>query len=84
MTQFTSILSSLGGVAAAIAEKIIPGASAIEDLVKGAASVSAAFNSIKTANGGYAPADAQAQHDALMQKVNAHADGTLGRLEGGG
>jgi hypothetical protein len=83
MSQFNSILSSLGSVAVSLAEKIIPGAGAIGDLINGAKSLSSAFTSIKTANGGTAPADAQEAHDALMAKVNAHADGTLGRLEGG-
>jgi hypothetical protein len=42
-----------------------------------------AYKTVKEANGGTAPADAEAAHDELFEKVKAHADSTLGRLEGG-
>jgi hypothetical protein len=82
MSMFDSILSSLGGVAGQLASKIIPGAQALPSLVKAGEALIGAFKSIKSLNGGTAPPDAEAQHDALFDKVKAHADSTLGRLEG--
>jgi hypothetical protein len=81
--NLTSVLSSLGSLAGSIATSIIPGAGAIEDLVKAGKAVSDAYSNVKVLNGGTAPADADASHAALMEKMNAHANGTLGRLEGG-
>ena len=81
MADLGSILSSLGGVAGNLAGLIVPGA---DKLVEAAKSLNDAYNHVKEANGGTAPADAEAAHKALMAKVNAHADSTLGRLEGGG
>lgn len=83
MGILNTILGSLGEQAKLLAGHIIPGAGAIEDLVKAGKAVSDAFIVVKSANGGTAPADAEASHDALFEKVKAHADGTLSRLDGG-
>jgi hypothetical protein len=77
--DLNAILSSLGSVAKRVAENIVPGAG---NLVKAGEAVLHAIDSVKTINGGHAPADAEAAHDALFAKVKAHADSTLGRLEG--
>lgn len=80
--NLSSVLSSLGGTMKMLLPALIPGASALPALIDGAKALSEAFKSVKSANGGTAPADAEASHTALMAKMNAHADGTLGRLEG--
>lgn len=80
MTIFNGILEQLGTIAAKLAPQIIPGAG---PLIEAGKAISAAFTSIKSLNGGTAPPGAEAQHDALFAKVKAHAEGTLGRLEGG-
>lgn len=77
--DLNSILSGLGSLAKQIAPAIVPGAG---PLIKAGEAVLAAFSSVKTINGGHAPPDAEAAHDALFEKVKAHAEGTLGRLEG--
>jgi hypothetical protein len=82
MTILTGALGLLGSAAADIASKIIPGASALPDLVKAGEAVVAAFNTVKQHNGNYAQDDAQQKVDDLLEKVNTHADSTLGRLEG--
>jgi len=82
--NLSSVLSSLGGTMKMLLPAIVPGASALPAIIKGAQALSDAFKSVKSANGGTAPADAAAAHDALMAKVNEHADETLGRLEGDG
>jgi hypothetical protein len=73
------ILRGLGGLAAKLAPSIIPGAG---PAIAAARAIGNAFETVKAANGGQAPADAEAQHDALLARVKAHADSTLGRLEG--
>lgn len=83
MTILTTVLSSLGGTAKLLAGALIPGAGNIDELVKAGESIIAAFNTTKEANGGTAPADAEESHKLLLSKVQAHAEGTLGRLEGG-
>lgn len=78
--DLNAILSGLGSLAARIAPAVIPGAG---PAIKAAQALSAAFLSVKEANGGTAPADAEAQHDALFARVKAHAESTFDRLEGG-
>lgn len=80
MSMFDSILSSLGTAAKALATHIVPGSS---NLIEAGKSLTAAYQTVKAQNGGTAPATAEADHDALLAKVRAHADRTLGRLEGG-
>ena len=77
--NLNSILSSLGSLATTIAPAIVPGAGAA---IKAGQAILQAFNTVKEANGGTAPADAEAAHAALYEKVMAHADATLGRAEG--
>ncbi len=77
--DLNKILTDLGGIAGQLAGAV----TGVGPLMEGAKSVAAAFASIKSANNGQAPADAEAQHDALLAKVNEHADSTLGTLEGG-
>jgi hypothetical protein len=79
MSALSGVLSALGNAAAQLAEKIIPGGGA---LAGAAHSIAAAFETVKAQNGGVAPPEAQAQHDALFEKVKAHAESTLSRLEG--
>lgn len=80
MSGLNGILSLLGNAAKTLAPLIVPGAG---PLLAAAESLTSAFTGIKAANGGQAPADAEAAHDALFARVKAHAEGTLGRLEGG-
>lgn len=80
MSALNGILTMLGNAAKALLPNIIPGSGA---LIAGAEALSTAFTSIKAANGGTAPADADAAHSALYDKVKAHADSTFSRLEGG-
>lgn len=84
MSALNNVLLSLGSAAKILTAQIIPGAGNLGNLVKAGEALGAAFKTIKDANGGTAPADAEASHDALFEKVKAHADGTLSRLEGGG
>jgi hypothetical protein len=79
MSGLNGILSMLGNAAKTLAPMIVPGAG---PLLSAAEALSNAFKSVKNANGGQAPADAEAAHDALFAKVKAHADSTLSRLEG--
>lgn len=79
MSDFNSILSLVGSAAKQLLPLVVPGAGAA---IAGAESLANAFESLKAANHGQAPADAEAAHDALFEKVKAHADSTLGRLEG--
>lgn len=81
MSGYNGILSKIGAAASALAGDIMPGAA---PLIEAGKSLVAAFENVKAANGGTAPGDAQAAHEALFAKVQAHADSTLGRLEGGG
>lgn len=80
MSILTTMLSQLGNLAQTLAPQILPGS---ENLIKAGESLSNAFKAIKAENGGQAPADAEAAHNALFQRVKAHADSTLSRLEGG-
>jgi hypothetical protein len=79
MTIFNGILSQLGSIATSLVPQIVPGA---DKLIEAGKAISAAFTNIKGLNGGTAPPDAEEAHDALLAKVRAHADSTLGRLEG--
>lgn len=79
MSQLNSILTSLGGIASTVASAIVPGS---DKLIEAGKKILDAFDSVKAINGGEAPADAEAGHDALFEKVMAHADSTLGKLEG--
>jgi len=80
--NYNSMLSTLGSLSSSIASAIIPGAAALPSLLKAGKAAVEAFQSLKEANGGTAPADAEASHQALVTKVNAHADATFGRAEG--
>jgi hypothetical protein len=80
MSGLNGILDLLGNAAKQILPLIVPGSGA---LIQGAEAISNAFESIKAQNGGQAPADAEAAHDALFARVKAHADSTLNRLENG-
>lgn len=75
-----NILKDLGGLAKRLAPSIVPGAGA---LIEAAEALNRAYDTVKGLNGGQAPADAEAAHDALVEKVSAHAEGTLGRAERG-
>lgn len=79
MTIFNGILSQLGSIALSLAPQIVPGA---DKLIAAGKAISDAFLNVKALNGGTAPADAEASHDALFAKVKAHAASTLGRLDG--
>ena len=86
---FDGLLGMLGNAAAALNPQlgniVKTGTAAIanrDKLLKAGESISAAFQSIKAANGGTAPADAEAKHDALFAKVKAHASSTFDRAEG--
>lgn len=80
MSALNNILTMLGSAAKTLLPEIIPGSGA---LIAGAEALSTAFTSIKAANGGTAPAAADAAHSALYAKVSQHADSTFSRLEGG-
>jgi hypothetical protein len=81
--NFNSILSALGSVSGQLASAIVPGVANAEKLFEAGKSAIEAFKHLKDANGGTAPADAEASHRALVDKVNAHAESTFGRAEGG-
>jgi hypothetical protein len=78
--MFNGLLGTLGAAAAEMAKRFIPGSG---PAIEAAKAIGAAFENVKQLNGGTAPPAAQADHDALFAKVKAHADRTLGRLEGG-
>jgi hypothetical protein len=77
--NLSGVLSALGHAAEQLVPQLVPGAAPLLGL---AHSISAAFETAKAANGGTAPAEAQASSDALLRRVQAHAESTLGRLEG--
>ena len=79
MSILNSLLSQLGSAAKNLAPQIVPGS---DKLIAAGEALMKAFTTVKTINGGTAPPDAEAGHDALFEKVKAHADSTLGRLEG--
>lgn len=82
---FDALLSQLGNVAKGLVSNlpVVGGVvKAAPALIEAGKAASRAFQSLKQANGGQAPADAEAAHDALFNRVKAHADKTLGRLEG--
>lgn len=79
MANFDAILKMVGQAAETLAPLVPGGGPALA----AAKALTDAFGALKQANGGTAPADAEAAHDALFAKVMAHADRTLGRLEGG-
>lgn len=76
--MFDNILSSLGSLSS-MAAGLIPGAGPAIQVGK---ALIDAFKTVKEANGGTAPASAETAHQALVAKVNAHADETFGRLDG--
>lgn len=80
MGMFDGVLSMLGQAAAAMAPNVVSGAT---NIIKAGKALSDAFKSVKTANGGSAPVDAEAQHDALFNRVMEHADKTFDRAERG-
>jgi hypothetical protein len=80
MAMFNGLLSTLGQAAAEMAARFLPGSG---PAIEAAKALGSAFENVKQLNGGSAPPDAQAGHDALLTKVKAHAERTLGRLEGG-
>lgn len=80
MSDLDTTLSLLGRAAKLIAPMIVPGSGA---LIAVAESLGAAYKGLRAENGGQAPADAEAAHDALFARVKAHAESTLSRLEGG-
>jgi hypothetical protein len=80
MSGLNGVLSLLGDAAKELLPLVVPGSGAV---IAGAGALTDAYNSLKSANGGQAPADAEASHDALFAKVEAHADSTFGRMEGG-
>lgn len=82
--NFNSLLSQLGSVSATLAGLIVPGAAALPALINAGKSAVEAFQHLKTANNDEAPADAEANHRLLVDKVNQHAEATFGRAEGGG
>lgn len=79
--NFNQILSTIGNLAKQVLPAVVPGAG---PALAGAKALSEAFQSFKTANGGTAPADAEVAHDALFERVKAHAESTFDRLEGNG
>jgi len=78
MQNLDMILSLVGRAASTLAPLVPGGGPALA----AAKALSEAFGSLKQANGGSAPPEAEAAHDALFKRVMAHADKTLGRLEG--
>ena len=81
--NLNGILSSLGSLSSSIAGLIVPGADNLPKLIEAGKSAIDAFKHLKDANGGEAPESAEASHQALVEKVNAHAEATFGRAEGG-
>jgi hypothetical protein len=86
---FDSILSILGTAAAGLNPQlgavVKAGTAAFQNrdkLIAAGKSLTAAFSDLKAANGGTAPADAEAKHDALVASVTAHAGRTFDRAEG--
>lgn len=77
--NFNNVLSLIGAAAKQLLPAIVPGSGA---LINGAEALSQAFRTIKAENGGTAPSDAEAAHDALFERVKAHAQSTLDRLDG--
>ncbi len=80
MSGLNGILTFIGNAAKELLPQIIPGSGA---LIAGAEALSTAFTSLKAANGGTAPAEADAAHSALYDRVKAHSDSTFNRLENG-
>lgn len=79
MSMFDGLLTTLGAAAKQLATHIVPGA---DNLLAAGKALTEAFQGVKAQNGGKAPAQAEADHAALFDRVKAHADRTLGRLEG--
>lgn len=78
--DLTNVLKDLGGIAKRLAPSIVPGAG---PLIAAGKALTEAYTTIKGANNGEAPADAEAAHDALLAKVNEHANSTFDRAERG-
>lgn len=79
MVSTSEILKNLADVARQVAPIVVPGAA---NAIAAAEALASAYNALKAHNGGQAPAEAEAASRALFEKVKAHADSTLGRLEG--
>lgn len=77
--SLNSILNLLGQAATQLAPQIVPGAGPLIALGQ---TIVKAIDDGKAANGGSLPPAAASGHSALFDKVKAHADGTLSRLEG--
>lgn len=80
MADLGPILSMLGNAAKQLAPMVVPGAG---PAIAAAEALGRAFTTIKQENGGKAPAEAEAASRALFDRVKAHADSTLSRLERG-
>ena len=80
MADTKQLFSLLTQAATTLAPMIVPGAGPLIGVAK---SLGEAFSGLKQANGGQAPIGAERAHSALYEKVKAHADDTLGRLESG-
>lgn len=84
MSDLKSALSQLGSVSSVIAGMIIPGAQGLPLLIEAGKNAVDAFKNLSKLNDGDPPADAEAAHRELVEKVNAHASGTFDRAEGRG
>lgn len=80
MGNFTDMLKGLAGVAAKLAPQIIPGAG---PLISAGKAIADAIGSLNEAHTGPPVPEADAAAADLMAKVNAHAQSTFGRAEGG-
>jgi flavin-dependent dehydrogenase len=78
--MFDGLLSLIGQAAQVLAPQVVQGAGTA---IKAGKALSDAFKAAKSLNGGTAPADAEAQHNALFDRVMAHADATFDRAERG-
>jgi hypothetical protein len=74
--DLNKILTELGSLAGGVATA----ATGAGPLIAAGQAIIRAFEDVKQLNGGTAPADAEANHQALVAKVNQHADQTLGGL----
>jgi len=80
--NFNGLLSSLASWSSSLATLLVPGAANLPKLVAAGKAAIEAFQHLKEANGGTAPPDAEASHQALVQKVNEHANATFDHAEG--
>lgn len=78
MSAFGSLFSLITQASKALAPMITsPG-----PLVNAGKALVDAYDNLKSVSDTPPPADAEAAHDALFNKVKAHANSTLSRLEG--